>query len=279
MDILGGRYELVRILGEGAMGVVWYGRDRELGIAVAVKTLRPEQAESPRARASIVNEAEICARMMSPHAVKVLGCSPGPGLPYVVYEALEGETLADRIAREGTLAFELVQEIVVQVSRALGRAHSLGVVHRDVKPENIFLTREPSGRLLVKLLDFGVARAAAQVTDLAGTPEYMAPEVLCALSPADARADLFALAVVAYECLTGRSPFAAESVAAIRALLGRDAAPVSDHRVEAGAAIDVWMHRALHRDPARRFQSAKRLAEAFADAFTADELESMPLAA
>jgi serine/threonine protein kinase len=250
------RYELTEPLGKGAMGVVWLGRDKGRGIDVAVKILHDREDHAARCR--LLEEARLCARMSSPNVVKVLDV----GDDYIVYERLEGETLAARLDREGKLPLDVAKDIIVQIARALTRCHALGIVHRDVKPENVFLVPQPRGRVLVKLLDFGVAHDTQRgEQELAGTPEYMAPEVIVSFRPADRRADVFALAVVAYECLTGHRPFAAESIEAIRALLGRHAAPVSDFRGDVDHEFDVWMERAMHRDPSRRFQTARALAD------------------
>jgi serine/threonine-protein kinase len=272
VSFLDERYELGEILGAGAMGQVFAARDMVLGIDVAVKMMHPEQVRSRRQVAQFASEATISARMLSPNVVKVMGLAvTREGAPCIVYERLEGETLGQRIARDGGLSVADTVEIVKQTSRALARAHSIGVIHRDVKPDNIFLTTDARGKVLVKLLDFGIAAMAdTQGTYahsvLAGTPEYMAPEVLFVTHELDARADLYALGVVAYECLTGQCPFPGDVQGVIEQLRAGVSPAFTEHRPDLQGEVDVWMERALHPDPFFRFASAKELAESFEQA-------------
>jgi serine/threonine-protein kinase len=262
------RYELGELLGSGAMGQVFAARDRVLGIDVAVKMMHPALAKSRRQVAQLTAEATISARMLSPNVVKVMGLAvTRSGAPCIVYELLEGETLGERIARDGGLSLADTVEIVKQTSRALARAHMIGVIHRDVKPDNIFLTVDARGRMLVKLLDFGIASMADTHgtyahSQLAGTPEYMAPEVLFGTHDLDARADLYALGVVAFECLTGRCPFPGDVGEVIAQLRTGASAGFTEHRPDLHGELDAWMERALHADPYWRFASAQELAEA-----------------
>lgn len=268
------RYELGELLGAGAMGQVFAARDMVLGIDVAVKMMHPELARSRRQVDQFTAEAKVSARMLSPHMVKVLGLAVSrQGAPCIVFERLEGETLGERLARDGGLSLAETVEIVKQTARALTRAHMIGVVHRDVKPDNIFLTKDARGRVLVKLLDFGIAAtldadgtyASAQ---LAGTPEYMAPELLFGTHDLDVRADLYALGVVAFECLTGRCPFPG-NVTQVMAQLRDCVSPAfTEHRPDLNGDVDTWMDRALHADPYWRFASAKELSDAFEKAAT-----------
>ena len=263
------RYELGEVLGAGAMGQVFAARDTVLGIDVAVKMMHPELAKSRRQLAHFTAEANISARMLSPNVVKVLGLAvTREGAPCIVYERLVGETLGDRLTREGGLSLADTLEVVKQTSRALSRAHMIGVIHRDVKPDNIFLTVDARGRMLVKLLDFGIATMAdTQGTyahcQVAGTPEYMAPEVLFGTHDLDARADLYALGVVAYECLTGRCPFPGDVGAVIAQLRDGANAAFTEARPDLQGPVEVWMERALQADPYWRFSTAKELSEAF----------------
>lgn len=267
--VLESRYMVGEIIGEGAVGCVYAARDVVLGIDVAVKVMRHEHARNPKIVERFHREAALASRMLSPHVVKVLGMAvTRTGAPCIVYERLQGETLSERLARKGTLTLAETADIVKQVSRALTRAHALGVVHQDVKPDNVFLVDQGGERVLVKLLDFGIAESITgkdrpEHYELAGTPEYMAPEVLFGVSAPDARSDLYALGVVAFECLTGRCPFPGESFHEV--LMGvRAGAPPSAAvlRPDLDDEIDEWMSRALHPDPFWRFASAKELAEA-----------------
>jgi serine/threonine-protein kinase len=266
------RYELGELLGEGATGQVFSARDRVLGIDVAVKIMRPALARSPRQVAQFKAEAEIAARMLSPHVVKVFGVAvTRGGAPCIVYERLEGETLSERIAREGRLSLAETIDIVKQTARALARAHMVGVLHRDVKPENIFLVRDARGGTLVKLLDFGIAVEADATgsyahCELAGTPEYMAPEVFFGTQAPDQRADVYGLGVVAYECLTGKCPFPGTVVEVLQLLHGGARPELLQHRPDLGGAVDAWMDRALQPDPYWRFGSVREMYESLANA-------------
>jgi serine/threonine-protein kinase len=267
VTILEERFELGALLGAGSMGRVYAARDLTLGIDVAVKMMHPELVRSRRQLAQFTAEATISARMLSPNVVKVLGLAvTREGVPCIVYELLEGETVGQRLARDGGMSLADTVEIVKQTSRALARAHMLGVVHRDVKPDNIFLTTDARGRMLVKLLDFGIAAMAdTQGTyanaQLAGTPEYMAPELLCGTHELDARVDLYALGVVVFECLTGGCPFAGDVEAVIEQLRAGARPVFTEHRPDLAGEMDAWMDRALHADPYWRFASAKELCD------------------
>jgi serine/threonine protein kinase len=270
-DVLGDRYRLVRALGSGAEGTVWLAHDEQRAIDVAVKILLRRLAASKETLRRFVSEAEVCRRMLSPHIVKVLERGvTSRRVPYTVYEHLDGEDLAVRLARTGPLPFADVGVIVLQTCRALARAHALGVLHRDVKPENLFVTTDQDGRLLVKMVDFGVAQVLGDVvTDrpLVGTLEYMAPEVLLAEGEPDVRSDLYSVGVVAYECVTGHVPFHADNVAQLVLALSSGERPsVCAARADAPPELGRWFDRALARDREQRFSDAKETAEALREA-------------
>ena len=265
--ILEDRYELVERLGEGAMGIVFLARDLVLDIPVAVKMLRGEYCRIAEVVRMFEQEANLSARMLSPHVVKVLARAVSrAGAPCIVYEYLEGESVAARIAREPRLDLDEVCTIVLQTARALSRAHALGVFHRDVKPANLFLVNQPDSRSLLKVLDFGVAEKLARPggsgsVGLIGTTAYLAPEVFFGPSPPDARTDLYALGVVAYECLTGTCPYPPECYDDLFDHMSRSKRlSVREARPDLPEEIDEWMDRALHPDPFWRFASARELA-------------------
>src|SRR5687767_4780190 len=214
-DVLDGRYLLLKRVGSGAAGTVWQARDLERDIDVAVKVLASKHLASAEILTRFVREGDLAARMLSPHIVRVLarGVTMDHG-PYVVYEHLEGEDLATMLAARGRLSIVDVRTVVVHTCRALGRAHALGVLHRDVKPSNLFVGSDLDGRRVVKTIDFGIAElvGSAREDQIDGTLEYIAPEILFGERKPDVRSDLYALAVVAYECFTGRVPFPAETV-------------------------------------------------------------------
>ncbi|MBS2015962.1 MAG: serine/threonine protein kinase [Deltaproteobacteria bacterium] len=278
VDYLDDRYEMGAMLGEGAMGKVFAAHDRHLGIDVAVKIMNPELARSKRNLTRFSNEVKTCQRMCSPHVVKVVGIAvTREDVPCMVTELLEGESLEDRLEREGGLSVAETCEIVKQTARALARAHNCGVIHRDVKPGNIFLTKDEGGRLLVKLIDFGIATTVAadgtySSGDLAGTIEYMAPEVLLGTHEASIGVDVYALACVAFECLTGRLPVQGEFQQVIRQLREGSGETLTEHRPDLEGAVDDCIARGLHPDPYWRYSTARDFANAFEKAVEASRV-------
>jgi eukaryotic-like serine/threonine-protein kinase len=272
---IGTRYRLIAPLGDGATGTVWRAYDGDLEIEVALKLIKKANADRNRMLAHFAREADLSARMLSPNVVRVLdrGVDEKSGMPFISYELLEGDELGERLAREARLSLAMCAAVVVQACRGLARAHAVGVVHQDIKPENIFLCQDGDGRPLVKLIDFGIAQLRKPTSGgttreaIGGTLEYMAPEILLEGKTPDARSDLYALGVVAYECFTGRVPYAGDTLGKVLTALAQTTpeAPSSLRVVKdgLGAALDAWFARAIHRDPAQRFQTGKEMAEAF----------------
>jgi serine/threonine-protein kinase len=288
-DIIRGRYALVRLLGEGAAGSVWVALDQRRGIEVAIKLLRAGPGSRDTLLVLFEREAELSARMLSPHIVRVLDRGvTDHDRPFIVYELLHGEDLGKRMENAGgALPIATCTDIVVQVCRALGRAHSIRVVHCDIKPENIFLCDDAHART-IKVLDFGIATLAprasltvpsrppsghgANATDAGmwGTFAYMCPEHLLDSRPMSARGDLYALAVVAYRAITGRLPYGADSLGELLLALNDGGAPKpSSLRPALPPSVDDWFEKALLRDPDARFQTAGAMAETFRDAVAA----------
>ncbi|MBS2018169.1 MAG: serine/threonine protein kinase [Deltaproteobacteria bacterium] len=273
-NMVGDRYSLHRRIGEGAAGEVWLARDTELHIDVAVKILHGKHAATGAARARVLagfaREADLAERMLSPHVVKVLarGLLPS-GAPYIVYEHLEGEDLGARLAKTRQLSLYETRTVVVHACRALARAHAVGALHRDVKPANLFLTQSVEGRLLVKLLDFGIADLLAdhgptEAGLLTGTLEYLAPEVLLGEGKPSPQSDVFSIGVVAYECLTGRRPRTAADVGQLVASFATvEVMSARELRPEIPAELEAWLVRAMNRDLEIRFSTAKEAAEMF----------------
>jgi serine/threonine-protein kinase len=268
--LIADRFEVSASLGEGACGTVWVARDRLLGIPVAVKVLRSTMRIEPKRRAAFEREARLCERMLSPNIVRVIAFGVDEGdVPYIVYELLTGSSLQQRLTDGGMMPLDEVETTVVQIARGLARAHSLGVAHRDIKPSNVFLTLDDREKTLAKILDFGIAsltgNRATQGEDLYGTLEYIAPELLFQTAEADARSDLYALTVVAYECLTGRPPLEVSSVNELVVRMAKGpVVPASVANVVGRAAaepLDAWFKKGLDKDPLQRFQSARDLAE------------------
>jgi serine/threonine protein kinase len=269
---------LVAPLSQGAMGTLWVAEHLGLGTRVVVKFVAHKLAGDAAALARFRREAKAAAQLRSQHVVRTMdyGTMDG-GAPYIVMELLEGETLGARLRRTRSLGLRPTALLVSHVAEALGEAHALGIVHRDIKADNIFLAHSPEG-LLAKVLDFGMAkhhasRAGSLVTAtgvIVGTPEYMSPEQVLGSKHVDHRADLWALGVVTYRALFGRMPFTGGTPHALVFNICKGA-----HRKpsELGlpTALDAWFARALAPQVELRFASAQELCDAFAAAAATTE--------
>lgn len=265
---------LERPLGEGGMGSVWLAEHLSLHSRVVVKFIADAYASNAEAKARFSREAAAASQVKSPHVVQTFdhGISP-EGVPYIVMELLEGRSLGDTLADLGQLPPALVAEIVAQLCRALEKAHAAGIIHRDIKPDNVFLCDAGDGAVFVKLLDFGIAKGAAMTNigketktgSVMGSPLYMSPEQLIGAKNIDHRADLWAVGVVAYEALVGVRPFDAETVGALTMKIHNDPLPLPcTQRPDLPPAVDAWFERACALSPEARFASAKELADALA---------------
>jgi len=269
--VVAGRYILDRKLGAGGMGSVWLAYDQSLQSFCALKVLHEEQGSNDELRIRFRREATVAARIRSEHVVSILQHGEWDGQPYIAMEYLEGEDLASRLDRTGRLGVYETCQLVFQLARGLGRAHARGIVHRDIKPANVLLTLE-HGDQVAKLVDFGVAKEATcshkggmtLVGSFLGTPDYASPEQLRGRD-VDCRSDLWSLAVLAFECLTGSRPFDDDSLAGTCAKILNGPAPSlckADPLLP--PALDAWWQRAVASDPNRRYQSAKEFADDFA---------------
>ncbi len=266
------------------MGSVWRAEHLTLHTEVAVKFVSDALIGDAGFLARFNREAVASARIKSPHAVQIFDHGvTADGVPYIVMELLEGEDLRTRLMREKKLSAEMTARIITQVARGLARSHAAEVVHRDIKPGNIFL-QDQDGELLVKILDFGIAKRIGDVEQqvtmtgqIIGTPHYVSPEQIQRPRDADPQNDLWSLAVVAYRCLTSDLPFEGESVGAVAIAIDRASfAPVTQLEPHLPKMLDVWFGRAFSRSPSGRFGSAKEMAAAF-DAASRDEpLPSVP---
>jgi eukaryotic-like serine/threonine-protein kinase len=270
--VIAGKYRLERPLAKGGMGSVWIGRHLLLDVAVAVKFMDPAFAEHGELRARFDREAKASAQMKSPHVVQVHDYGFDADTAFLVMELLEGEDLATRLARVGRLPLPAASAILTQACKGLRRAHELGIVHRDLKPGNIFLARHDDEEI-VKVLDFGIAKvigpaasgSATATGSLIGSPLYMSPEQIRRSKEVDFRSDLWALGVILYECITGCVPFNGQEVGDILVAICTDPVrPPSRLAPFLPPEVDRFFERALARDPAGRFQSAREMAEAFA---------------
>jgi serine/threonine protein kinase len=271
-DVVGGKYRVDRVIGRGGMGTVLAVRHLGLDEARALKLMLPRGLELPQSRERFFREARAAAKLRSENAVAVhdVGVLPD-GFPYIEMELLEGADLAQMLKRNPSIPYASAVEWIAQACDAVGEAHAHGIVHRDLKPGNLFLCRTPSGRELVKVLDFGIAKTASADTDptLTGTnasfgsPMYMSPEQMRGARFADPRSDIWGLGVVLFELLTGKRPFAAESVTALALVVTGDPAPhPRSMRADIPAEVDAVVMRCLEKQPDKRFASAGDLAVA-----------------
>src|SRR6478735_1461280 len=271
-QVLAGRYRLDRQLGKGGMGSVWLAEHLALNSWVAVKLMDPSIAATVEGAERFKREAQAAASLRSAHVVQVLDYGVHDDTPFLVMELLQGETLADCLEREKRLAPERALSVITQVARAIGRAHAGGIVHRDLKPDNIFLVREDDQEL-AKVLDFGIAKATGprfsgmetRTGVTMGTPHYMSPEQVEGKKALDHRSDLWSLAVIACECMTGARPFDGETFGEL--LLNICARPIVPPSQQGFflPGFDQWFEKGANRDPALRFASAQELAAALAD--------------
>jgi serine/threonine protein kinase len=249
-QLIAGRYEVQRAIGRGGMGTVWLARDNRLGRDVAVKQIGALPGESANETRRAMREARSAAALNHPNAVAVYDVVDHENAPWLVMEYVEGETLADLIAREGALDPRRVADLGAQLASALSRAHERGIVHRDIKPGNVLIDR--SGR--PKISDFGIARglgdeALTQTGFVTGTPGYLSPELARGEDP-DAASDVWALGATLYAAVEGRPPFAPRPnpIALLQDIARGEPQPM-EQAGELGGAIEAMMHI----DPAQRW--------------------------
>ncbi len=269
-DIVDGKYELVREIGKGGMGVVYEAIHTRLRQRVALKFLLPADLEDLEALARFEREARASAALTSPHIVRVVDVGKtAQGLPFIVMEYLEGYDLAVRLRQGARVPAGEVVDLVLQACAAMAEAHAAGIVHRDLKPSNLFVTEQTSGRSVVKVMDFGISKITAESDELTttrttlGTPQYMAPEQVLSFKAIDHRADIWSLGVVLYRALSGRFPFRGDNGAQMAVAIATSS-PDDLHGIEptlpAGLAAAVMT--ALAREPSARFQDMASMARA-----------------
>ena len=268
-----GPYILTAILGRGGMGVVYRAYDTAKGRTVALKVLVPELAADQGFQDRFRRESKRAARLNEPHVIPIHDFGQIDGQLFIDMRLVEGTDLATLLERDGPLPPQAAAWIIAQVASALDAAHADGLVHRDVKPSNVLITGHGQSLPFAYLIDFGIARVTTNASiatgsGTIGTVAYMAPERISG-SPGDRHADVYSLACVLHECLTGRPPFSGEMVAVMWAQL--HAAPPVPTEVRPGlpAAVDEVIARGMAKDPARRYDSAGELAAAIMTA-TAD---------
>lgn len=275
------KYTLTRVLGRGGMGVVFEAIHLWTGRVVAIKVLLPGLADDPNVAARFLNEARAATKLKHHHVVDVLDMGRDTdGTVYLVLEWLDGEPLSALLAREGKLSIRTTLQILLPMIDALESAHRQGVLHRDVKPANIFLRRTAEGPTEPVLLDFGIAKlhdAEALTTQsgvVLGTPYYMAPEQALGVRSLGPAVDIWAVGVLLFECLSGRLPFTETSAAAYFAHLVHDDAPRLDSVMKgAPSALVEIVRRCLRREPDKRYASMQEVMTALCKLATRYDLD------
>jgi eukaryotic-like serine/threonine-protein kinase len=269
--LLGGKYRIVRRIGVGGMGSVYEARHAGLGTPVAIKVLLPQLARVPTVADRFRREAQVSATLRSPHVIQVTDVDQlADGRPYLVMELLEGEALQEHLANAKSLSREEAIDIGLQILLGLECAHAVGVVHRDLKPGNVFLDQRGGGRV-VKLLDFGVAKVRATPEFQAltrpgmvmGTPEYMAPEQAFSADQADARSDLYSVGVMLYEMLSGALPAEGSlPIAVAHLVMTNQVRPLGELCRGLPQGLINLVHRAMQPDRGARFETALEMRRA-----------------
>jgi serine/threonine protein kinase len=276
-EVVAGKYRIERIIGKGGMGAVLSAQHELLGQRIAIKFLLGEIAQNPEAVARFNNEARNAFKIQSEHVCRVMDVGTERGMPFMVMEFLEGLDLSQLLEKRGALPVEEAVDYVLQGLEAIAQAHALGIVHRDLKPANLFLHTRTDGSTIVKVLDFGIAKAANPFGDpsgnhgltstksMLGSPLYMSPEQLRSAKNVDARADIWALGVILYELLTGTVPFNGETLGELFiSILEQPPMPVAHKRPDVPQLLSDAVMRCLLRSVDQRFLNVAELAQAIA---------------
>jgi serine/threonine-protein kinase len=259
-----GSYSIIRQVGRGAFGVVYEARRNPLKKRIALKVLHEHVLSTPDAITRFQREIMAAAQVEHPHVIQVFDGGVHEERGFLAMEFLEGETLGERLKREKVIDAEEVIDVMLPIASALDAVHNVGVVHRDIKPGNIFLARHVTGLTSPRLVDFGIAKLLSDDLDLTqthswlGTPFYMSPEQVRQSKNVDARSDQWSLAIVLYECLTGEKPFRHEVLLdLLEAITTRTPPPPSTVHPAVPKGLDAVIARMMERDPARRFPSMR----------------------
>jgi serine/threonine protein kinase len=272
-----GRYEIVRLVGQGGMGTVYEALDARLGRRVALKVLAPELKCKRKAAKRFAIEAQAAARLVHPNVVGIYDFDMACAIPYMAMEFLEGQTLAAEIAA-GPLAFERLADIMLAVCAGVHAAHRAGIVHRDLKPSNIFLCPDWTGHPTARVLDFGISKVVGLVGsgitdtgDIVGTSQYLSPEQAAGARQIDEASDQYSLGVVMYEMATQRTPQHGQPihVLLVNVTQGRHT-PVRELRPDLPAALETVLARAMSLRPKARFPSVHALGQALFPLASAD---------
>jgi serine/threonine-protein kinase len=252
------------------MGSVWRAEHLSLTSLVALKLIETSADGDSLATQRFLREARLAAALRSPHVVQIFDYGVDEGTPYIVMELLEGESLGERLDRQGRLSAAETARVIQHLGRAMTRAHEAGIVHRDLKPDNVFIVQNDDEEIF-KVFDFGIAKAhpaglgsavlhATRTGSLLGTPSYMSPEQAEGAKVIDHRTDVWALGVIAYRCLLGRLPFSGDNVGQLILSICIQPLPIPSHFGEVPDGFDAWFARVCARRPLARFESAKEAA-------------------
>jgi serine/threonine-protein kinase len=267
--VLLGKYRIDELIGSGGMGNVVRASHLYLHQAVAIKILLPEMASSDSTKQRFLREAQATVKLRSEHSARVMDVGTTPeGLPFMVMEYLEGNDLNQILRHHGPQVPSIVVDLMLQACEGIAEAHALGIIHRDVKPSNFFITRRPDGSMLLKILDFGISKTSLDYGELTGTqtvigtPSYMAPEQMKSGRSADPRSDIWSIGVVMYQLITGRPPFSGESYADLVLKVGLE--PPAPMMVQLPNGLGEVILRCLEKDPRGRHQHVGDLARMLA---------------
>ncbi len=259
------KYRLAERIGGGGMGDVFRAENVLAGRPVAIKFLHPELAENVEVSQRFFQEAQAVNKIRHPNVVDVLDAGVGEMGPYIVMEYLDGESIGSALARVSRFDVDAAVATAVPVLEALDAAHRVGIIHRDLKPENIFIVADAGRGVMVRLLDFGIAKMLdpsgpgpkTRTGVVFGTPDYLSPEQATGEGPLDGRSDLFALGVVLYELVTGLRPFRAPTAMATAFKVVHAEAPtIASAGVHVDARLEALVHRLLQKEPSKRFPAA-----------------------
>jgi serine/threonine protein kinase len=270
VNVLDRKYRVERVLGTGGMGMVVAARHVQLGQRVALKFMLKEAMDDPSNAERFAREARAAVRLQSPHTARVLDVGKlKNGEPYMVMEYLDGKDLDEVVRAHGPMPPFMAVDYMLQACEAFAEAHSLGMIHRDIKPKNLFLAQTVDGRPLVKVLDFGLAKTVGAVGDISltatsavfGSPQYMSPEQMRSAKDVDSRSDIWSIGVCLYELLTTRVPFDAAGLAEICAMVLKDPVePPSRWAIGLPPELDAVVVKCLAKDPKDRYQTVAELA-------------------
>jgi serine/threonine-protein kinase len=267
--VLAGKYRVERVIGRGGMGVVVAAEHVELRTPVALKVLAERFVDNEPAIIRFTREARAAAKLKSEHVCQVFDVGKIDGVPFIVMERLEGRDLAKLLRAGGAMPVAMCADYVIQACAALAEAHAAGIVHRDLKPSNLFVAERRDGTPILKILDFGVAKASdgddhnlTGTDNVMGSPHYMAPEQLRSAKACDARSDIWSLGVILCELATGKPPFSGETIIDLAMRISNER-PTFTTTGMPPAFVGI-VERCLQKDPALRFQTVGELADALA---------------